>query len=612
MNYADPFGLQETTPLSRALRRITLDENQQLNWPAGYLGPDYIASINLVAPSATGLTLSLPNALGASEGTGFLIVNIGSSTFSLLDYDGTVVTTLDAGQAKYLFCEGATDTAGVWHSIIFGEGVSEADASALAGFGMSVTDGKLSVGLSVSTTASDITIGKQHRGRVLVNNGGSVIVNLPQFTELGNDFFVCLHNGGSGTMSINPSTGNKVDDYDTFSLAPNESIILCCSGTAKWYTLGYGRSTQFQFTKLVKDVTVGGTITLTSAETSNKLLQFTGAPASNVTVIVPSVVGIYYVQNTYSGPNTLTLKTQSGSGLSLNASDRAIVYCDGVNVVSAQSVAVGVNLSVVDGSLNTPSIGFSSDPNTGFYKADFDTVGISSNGSEAARFNITKSAVSGQFGIGTVDPASMLHVKSNIPEAVRLEAQNGFISFYDGSTRNATIASATKQLNFSVEGTNSLIGMSVNGVKQAEISSAGLKIFSNITDGFGNQFAKLSANNFTGIQFMPVQRGKVSSAPAAVSGVVTLDVSKASTYSLVVTGPVRLDFIGQPPAGQEQTIYVKLTNGGTNVTYGTMCQFPDAGLRPTLSATGKDVLAVWYDPETSAFVVGRAFKDYRA
>jgi hypothetical protein len=96
----------------------------------------------------------------------------------------------------------------------------------------------------------------------------------------------------------------------------------------------------FQFTKLVKDVSAGGTFTLTSAEASNKLLQFTGSPTLNIMVIVPNVVAVYYTQNTYSGTNTLTIKTAAGASVVTIPNSRSILYCDGTDVVQAQTTAV--------------------------------------------------------------------------------------------------------------------------------------------------------------------------------------------------------------------------------------------------------------------------------
>jgi len=58
-----------------------------------------------------------------------------------------------------------------------------------------------------------------------------------------------------------------------------------------------------------------------------------------VTVNVPAVVAVYYTQSTYSGAFNLTVKTVSGSGVTLSPGDRAILYCDGVNVVSAQTAS---------------------------------------------------------------------------------------------------------------------------------------------------------------------------------------------------------------------------------------------------------------------------------
>lgn len=614
MNYADPFGIQESTPLSRALRSIDLIADVQLNWPTGYLGADYLASINLVIPGASGLNIILPSALEANEGTGFLVVNKGNFAFSVKDFGGSVVTGLQPGQAKYLFCVANTDNIGTWNSITFGQGNSYTDALELAGLGLTSKDGKLNAGFAISTTSSDVNVSGAYRSRVIVNVSGSITVNFPQYTDVDGTFFFGVHNGGSGTVTLQPSTGNLVDDFTSLALAPNESVFVFSSGGPKWYTVGYGRSTQFQFTKLVKDVSAGGAITLTSAEASNKLLQFIGDPASNVVVTIPSVVGIYYVQNTYSGAYSLTIKTSTGSGLALNSGDRAILYCDGVDVVSAQSVAVGVSLSVVDGSLNTPSIAFSSDSNTGIYKSDIGTLGIVSDGAEAARFNAVASYVAGAFGIRTIAPAAPLHVLSNAStEICRFQGDSTYVTFYnsDGTSRNAYIQAISADLRISSDAPNGITSFYSGGTKMMEINSTGVKVFGTMTDNTSGQstnYATLAGNTFTGIQVAPVFRTKIKQL-GNVSGTLNIDISQGNTFTMTCIGATTINFAGAPASGIDQVTYLKIVN--SNITWGTMCRFTDSGLRPAQTTSGKDIYAVWYDPEDAVYVIGRAFKDYK-
>lgn len=96
---------------------------------------------------------------------------------------------------------------------------------------------------------------------------------------------------------------------------------------------------------LTKDVSAGGTITLTanqgSADESRKaILYLTGTLPSNTTIVVPSSTKIYLVTNATNGAYTLTLNTSvPGTGAVINQNATVLVYCDGTNVVQVGAQA---------------------------------------------------------------------------------------------------------------------------------------------------------------------------------------------------------------------------------------------------------------------------------
>lgn len=631
--YSDPFNTQQTSPISRSLRSILLRSNVKLNWPENYHGLDYLASINEVTPSQNNFSLSLPSALQANVGTSALFVNLGEHAFTLKNFDEVVLTTIGPGEIKYFYCSENDTAAGVWRITTMGSTTHTADAVALAGSGTKASGGKLALAYQVSVTSSNIEVTAEDRAKIIVANGGSSNITLPAHT-IGNDFFVGVKNSGSGTMTVSAPAGT-IDGSATLELAPNESAMIHCSGTSSWYTVGFGRSTEFQFTKLVKDVSAGGTIALTSAEASNKLMQFIGNPSTDVTIIVPSVVGIYYVQNAFTGPHTLTLKTASGNGVAMSTSDRAIMYCDAVNVTAAQSTAVGTNISIVDGSLAAPSLNFSADPNTGLYRADVDTVGVISDGAEAARFNKSISSVAGRLGVGVQNPSAKFHVvTTGNDEIMRLQGTNSHIGFFQtsGTTRIGYLQffdnGTTSEMAYGVDFVNGSNSFYVNGTKRAFINSAGLtvngamSVSGNVTLG-GNititgsvykpdntpLFAGTGNNVFTGIQSMPTQRNKFVSL-GNVSGNVNIDLATASSFSCTAVGTINFTFSNKPPANYDQVTYLKIVNGANyppNFPSGT--RYP-RGTKPALS-NGMDMLAIWYDPELQAHIVGKVWEDFK-
>lgn len=123
-------------------------------------------------------------------------------------------------------------------------------------------------------------------------------------------------------------------------------------------------------------------------------------------------------------------------------------------------------------------------------------------------------------------------------------------------------------------------------------------------------YAKLAGGNkFTGVQTVDAQRFKFLSL-GSVSAPVAISFAASGTVSFTATTTsVAVTFTNPPPAGEDGTMYLKITNGGGRVT------FPGAkvskGVALAMTAAGKDLLAVWYDSEDQVYVVGFAFQDYK-
>ncbi len=421
-SYTNVFGDDTVPPSGMKFRLISLVANVTLAWPDNYEGPDFLADFNNVTASLSGWHIALPPGNQQSVGKDFVMRNVGLYPFQVDNYRGVPVATVDPGEAKYFYNTDNSTDSGSWSVITYGTGTSQADASLLSGPGLAVIGAQLAQAHTVNTYTSSVTVQASDRASLITFTGGSASVTLPDVLTIGNNFFVMIKNAGSGTISIQPSGVDRIDNLTSQALAPGESCFVICTG-ATWYVVGYGRSTQFQFTKLVKDVSAGGTFTLTSGEAANKLLQFNGSPATNVTIIVPSIVGVYYLQNAYTGAASLTIKTQTGTGVTTGNTDKAILFCDGVNVVAATSVSGGGGggsgagtFGLNDGSAPTPALFFSADTNTGVYRITSDTLGLSTNGAEIARFSAATVGFSMPLGVGIKTPVSgsMLDVRGPV------------------------------------------------------------------------------------------------------------------------------------------------------------------------------------------------------
>jgi hypothetical protein len=147
---------------------------------------------------------------------------------------------------------------------------------------------------------------------------------------------------------------------------------VVCSGTA-FYTVGLGKSTQFNFTQLTKDISAGGSFTLTTTEASNVIQKYTGTLAGNATVTLPPTVQVYYMVNEAVGGVSnydVTFTTGSGNDVTLAQGESSILICDSVNIIAAITVSVGLtNVSLADGTVAAPSLNFANENSTGIYRA---------------------------------------------------------------------------------------------------------------------------------------------------------------------------------------------------------------------------------------------------
>jgi len=303
-----------------------------------------------VSAPAGSLSLKMPPANQVSKGRDALVRNTGATTFTLADNGGNTIATIAAGQAWYVYITDNSSANGTWASIQFGTGTSSADAAALAGYGILASGSTLNQSSSVSAKNADYTVLAGDRAATLVNTGGSITFNMTAAATLGSNWFCHVKNRGSGTLTIEPDGSELIDGDSNLALNSNESCIVICDGSG-FYTVGYGRTlAQTAFTRLVKALTTSST-TLTSSEAGNVVQEYTGTLSSNASVIVPTTVARYYAyNNTTSAGYTLTIKTASGTGVTVDPATRKIVHCDGTNVVNSQDGGVGTVTQIATGS----------------------------------------------------------------------------------------------------------------------------------------------------------------------------------------------------------------------------------------------------------------------
>jgi len=395
MSFNSPFTGNVIQPTDVSFRAITLSADTQLEWPINGNDTDNAAArIMNVTATAGGLKLKMPPANQTSVGQDALIRNIGGTTFTVTDYNSNTIITIAAGEAKYIYITANPTTAGTWGNIAFGVGTSNADAATLAGYGLKAIASTLNQAYVVTTFSSNYTALSSDRASSYVWTGGAGTLTLTGPTTLGNDWFMMLRNGGTGTLTVSPASG-LINGSASVALQPADSAIILCSGTA-FFTVGLGKSTQFNFTQLTKAVTTGS-YTLNSAEASNVIQKYTGTLSGNVTIVLPPTIQVYYITNQTDGTGagyniTFTTNVAGAATASIAAGQQAILICDSVNMLNANTVIAGASsFSLIDGSVGTPSLNFASETNTGIYRPASGEFGISVLGSQ--RFKATATGV---------------------------------------------------------------------------------------------------------------------------------------------------------------------------------------------------------------------------
>lgn len=345
------------------------------------------AAVATTAGTTTGLTFTLdsftinmPPANQASVGIDALFRNVGSYSFTVNNYVGSPIVTIAPGEAKYVYLTANPTTAGTWGLIAFGVGTSNVDAATLAGFGLKAISNTLNAANNVVTFASNYTAINTDRASTHVWTGGSGTLTLTSAITLGNDWYMMVRNSGSGTLTIAPAGGIQINGASTIALQPADSCVVCCSGSA-FFTVGLGRSTQFNFTQLTKAV-VTGSYTLTASEAANTIQKYTGTLTGNVTVTLPQTVQVYYITNQTNGGGPgyqITFTTGAGGATAtVPAGQQVILLCDSVNLLNASTIAAGaVNVSLVDGTAGAPSLNFATETSTGIYRPGSGEFGIS-------------------------------------------------------------------------------------------------------------------------------------------------------------------------------------------------------------------------------------------
>ena len=390
-SYVNPYTGQTISPSQVGYESLTISADTTLQWPVNGNTSSVVANIIDVSATVANLKLILPSATEVSTGQSVLIRNTGANSFTVTNPALATVVSVASGIAQYIYLTNNSTQNGVWASVTFGAGVSQANAATLAGFGLTAINTTLNSSVPVTLSYSNYTFLPDDRASMYVWSSGAGTLTLPAASAVGASWYVIVKNDGTGILNIATNGSNTIDGNASAQLQIDESFVVASNGT-NYFSYAYGRSATFFFTQLTKSVT-GGTVTLTSAEASSIIQEYQGVLTSNCNVILPATVQLYSLQNNTTGAFTLTFKTGAvgASTIILPQGQTIIAICDGTNVYNAQSSTSSfINaLSIGNGSAPNPSLSFLGDATTGLYLPASGQFAISVAGVNAATFTST-------------------------------------------------------------------------------------------------------------------------------------------------------------------------------------------------------------------------------
>jgi hypothetical protein len=349
--YTNTFGGTNIYPSDVSYRYVSLTVDQALAWPLETApSTDVVASIMDINPTATSLVITMPDATEVGVGQTVLFNNVGSNTVVIKNNTGTQICAPQSGTTFQIYLTNNATAAGTWRSFQYGASASATNASSLAGLGIKAIATTLNQSIDVATFSSNYTAGVSDRSRAFVWTGGSGTFGLTSAPTLGSDWFVQVRNNGSGDLTIDPSTTETINSASTLVLAPGDSAMVITDGVEFW-TIGFGQSAEYAFSLLSIDISGTGNYTLAANELNRTVYVFTGTLTGTRSIIVPPTVQQYWVSNQTSGSYQLGIRTstQASPGLTISSGARAIFYCDGTNVVDADTSTVSLPVQINQG-----------------------------------------------------------------------------------------------------------------------------------------------------------------------------------------------------------------------------------------------------------------------
>lgn len=351
MSYNDVFGGGSINPSQKTYLELTISSDVQLQWPIEQqIGGDDVA-VDIIDVDATqpGLNVDFSDARQVSTGYTTLFTNIGSNTVTIRDAGGGTIISLAGGEAWFIYLTDNSIEAGVWRTFQLGATVSVANASALAGAGLKAISTTLNQTIPPTiVVATPLNLTDADRAQLNIWNAGVGTFNLPNAGTVGSDWFTYIRNDGSGVLTVTTPSG-VIDDEVNLMLNPGVSGIFITDGT-DYFTVGLTSAldTGFDFTEI--DVSGSGDFVLSGVQLDRVAYRFIGTLTGDRNIIVPNTIQEYWVDNSTVGAFSLFVQV-AGQAIPVDIpqDNRAILYCDGTEVLDAESSVVTFPITISQG-----------------------------------------------------------------------------------------------------------------------------------------------------------------------------------------------------------------------------------------------------------------------
>lgn len=351
--FTQVFGGTTIAPAAPTFLLLNISADIDLAWPIEQaINGNVVADTIEVVASVPGLNVNLPDARQVSTGYTTLFNNTGAETVTIRNATGGNLLSLVSGTAWVLYLSDNSTESGTWRVFQLGASVSVAVAAALAGYGLKAIATTLNQDIPITSTAiTPTTFVDADRAKYINWTGGLGTFNLPVAATVGNGWFIQIRNSGSGDLTVAPPAGT-IDGTVAKTFAAGTSATVITDGN-NYFTLGFGSGAggggSFDFVEI--NVAGSGNFTLSGANLNRIAYRFIGILTGNRTIIVPNSIQQYWIANATTGAFSLYVRTggQTPPGIEVLQNNQNIMYCDGNNVIDAESSTVSFPIPVAQG-----------------------------------------------------------------------------------------------------------------------------------------------------------------------------------------------------------------------------------------------------------------------